>query len=254
MTPVDTGALNVRALVELRGMADLLCDDLARHTKEAKLEEWARREYVRSLFAMLEGLTYGLKQAAVVFAKTLLVELAPEEQALIEESAYELNERGDVGKRRLHLRLLPSLQFAFKIYVKAARIAFELPVHESGWEKLRRVRDVRDRLTHPKSVADLGVSDEEFAISEEVSAWFSTHFEECLWLACVGLLASLDDFKAKLDDRDQLPRGPSGGYSAKGMQDLSARSLSSPSSEKRAAAEALLQKVRARVDVQRSGR
>jgi len=43
---------------------------------------------------------------------------------------------------------------------------------DNGWERLQQVLAIRNRITHPKKVEDLNVSDEEMLFMREANCWF----------------------------------------------------------------------------------
>jgi hypothetical protein len=81
-------------------------------------------------------------------------------------------------------------------FARALGSSFRVPTSEVGFQHLQRLFQIRNRLAHPRSVADLGFTDEEFISIIETIAW----------------IASLDEnfvaaYYAKLEgDRKHAPR------------------------------------------------
>jgi len=80
-----------------------------------------------------------------------------------------LTDSGDVEIRRAKISLETNLRFGFKLMAKSDSIVSELDLSGSEWQSFRRAIRVRDRITHPKSFADLIISNEDF---NDVTAGF----------------------------------------------------------------------------------
>jgi hypothetical protein len=91
------------------------------------------------------------------------------ERAFAQELEYKLTDSGDVETRRTKISLEANLRFGFKLLAKAGTLPSELDVSGSEWQSFRRAIKIRDRITHPKSVSDLNISDEDY---DDVSVGF----------------------------------------------------------------------------------
>jgi hypothetical protein len=141
------------------------CFDLAR------ISGTRRRLFVRSVFASIEASVYALKQEALS-APEAASRLSDAERALCSEQAFDLNDGGDVVARPAKLRFLPNLRFAFAVSAKVLGQESRLQTGDPRWEALTRSVKLRDRLTHPKRLADLTVTDAEFGDCLVVLVWF----------------------------------------------------------------------------------
>jgi hypothetical protein len=138
--------------------------------------EYFRRQYIRAVFAELEGLTFSIK----------LLALAPEsspsfstaEMALLRGEQYRLSDTGDALVSPAFLTLSSDMKFAIRSYAKSVGLTYQLPVSEPGWSALLRAKKVRDRLMHPRSANDLQVTDDELECATQASEWFQKKFEE----------------------------------------------------------------------------
>jgi hypothetical protein len=135
----------------------------------ASLAASARRILVRSIFAYIEALTFAIKTSAIDHSEILHT---AEELSFVKEEAYELNDRGLIRKTKAKLRLLSNLRFAFNLYAKLQGFEYVLNCGGTGWQQLTSSVKVRDRLTHPKSVADLFVTDDEIQTALSAFFWF----------------------------------------------------------------------------------
>jgi hypothetical protein len=128
-----------------------------------KLSQPERRIYVRSTFALIEAWIYVMKQIALAMhPDPRCPTISEAERAFAQEQEYRLTDSGDVEIRRTKISLEANLRFGFKLMAKSGSILSELDVSGSEWQSFRRAAKIRDRITHPKSVADLIISDEDY--------------------------------------------------------------------------------------------
>jgi hypothetical protein len=172
---LDPALLRVIGMITLESVlrADVL------HAREG-LEnddptEYHRRQYVRAVFAQLEGSTFTLKQLALPSDTSSLTDA---ELALLRGETYRLNDAGKALVSPAHLTLASDMRFAFRTYAKSVGLRYELPVTEPGWSALLRAKKIRDRLMHPRTAKDLEVTDPELACTTEAAEWFQRQSQE----------------------------------------------------------------------------
>lgn len=164
----------------------------------------ARRALVRSIFAMLEGVIFGLKQRAIETDAGEKRSLSASEVSLGREELADLDDQGRVKTRKANTRFEPNLRFAFSVFAKAHGTSFTLDASGVGWQALSRSVKVRDRITHPKRPSDVAISDMELADMESAYIWFHERFIELFGVVSAARsaqLAELDAEKAKLEER-----------------------------------------------------
>jgi hypothetical protein len=127
------------------------------------LSQPERRMYVRSAFATIEAWLYVWKRIALsAHPDPKCSTISEAERTFAQEHEYRLTDSGEVETRRTKISLAANLRFGFKLLAKAASVPSELDVSGSEWQTFRRAIKIRDRITHPKSVSDLNISDEDF--------------------------------------------------------------------------------------------
>jgi len=136
----------------------------------AQLSPVERRLLVKSVFSFIEAVTFMVKTLALL-ADEEAPRLSPGEVALAREEAYELRESGSVRVRPARLRSKDNLRLAFKLIAKANELDYDLDVSGTAWQALQRALHVRDRLTHPKRMADLDVTEDEARAAIEAFEW-----------------------------------------------------------------------------------
>jgi hypothetical protein len=144
-------------------------DGTGEYPDPATLNPITRRLLMRSVYAFVEAMAYRIKQDAVESASSGTLTAA--DHAICVEQTYELASNGQVETRRAKLRTLNNLRFAFDVGARAYGSSFILNVTGVEWQALQRGLTVRDRLMHPKSAADLAVTDEEIRTTMKGFHW-----------------------------------------------------------------------------------
>jgi hypothetical protein len=138
--------------------------------------QFARRAYIRSLFAFLEATVWLLKKVCV----RILVQpgsgpkrLSLAECALLQDQTYELRNNGEPSVRTKNLRLRDNLRFTFKIFNRISGSKIDPGVGTRSWDAFMRAVAIRNRITHPKSASDMIIADSEIQTCKEVLSWFN---------------------------------------------------------------------------------
>jgi hypothetical protein len=165
----------LEAIHDLDRTYDALIDDV-KHTVNAVRASRIgahRRHYVRSVFAFVEGFVFQMKQVAVAAHKDGFVQFTSGDLALLVEVSYDLDDRGEVRRRPANLPFANNARFGLTAFGRALAPGYSISFSDSGWETLRRAAKVRNRITHPKSVDDLTIADEELRMVGEAHRWFA---------------------------------------------------------------------------------
>jgi hypothetical protein len=144
-----------------------------------------RRAAVRSTFALIEGVTFALKQFAAGWLRDSEGSLpwrvlASEEiarMALLREESYDLDDKGRVVVRSARLDLPRNLRFALDSFFRIVNKS-ESPLDASGkeWSAFRTAIRIRNNLMHPKEAGDVGVSSEDALLVNQAYVWFHRLF------------------------------------------------------------------------------
>jgi hypothetical protein len=93
--------------------------------------------------------------------------------ALLREESYALTNKGEATVQTRFLRLEDNLRFVWKMFVREWDIDPDIDFASDGWKSFCKSVGVRNRITHPRRVEDLSVSDAEIAQVEGQLAFFS---------------------------------------------------------------------------------
>jgi hypothetical protein len=188
-----------RALVELfTALLDELTTEIGTVIKGRvwnELSQSERRLLVRVIFAMIEAMTHVMKLIALAAPPDPKCPTISEaERAFAVERDYRLMPSGDVEQRAAKIPLETNIRFAFKLLAKAGNAPTVLDVSGPEWQSLQRAIRVRDRITHPRSISDLTISDAELSDVVTGFRWF-----------VVSQLKLKDDLEASLSGQPENP-------------------------------------------------
>lgn len=182
MKNADEIAELLKAHDEMIGIAQTLAEDETLFTppsSEPNIQPW-RRAYIRALFAYIEGITYRMKAQAFSAYTAGGAQYTREELAIILEESYSLNDKGEVVTRSIFNSTHKNVRFAFNMYARAWGVIFILDCSDHKWASFKKAIGIRNRVTHPKTLADLNVSDEDMQILREGAYWYSRNSLELL--------------------------------------------------------------------------
>lgn len=167
-------SMNRRAAVaQLQTVWSILSCDVDAATAYGLIENtpYAQRALVRAQFALVEGLSYSLRQ--VTLSSLQGTELLTEaETALLREERHSINEKGRPKTTQQFLKFPDSLLFSIHCYLKNHGATFDPDTQHLGWAAMRRAIKVRDRVTHPKTAESLDLSDEDLRSFVDATAWW----------------------------------------------------------------------------------
>jgi hypothetical protein len=187
------------AYEEFKATVSVLHSDVVtcseRLNKEGGGQYW-RRALVRAFFAKVEGVIYCMKRIAYSCRFQPGVEFSDGELMVLIEKTYQPNDKGEVDEQRMQTSMKNNIKFAFRAYARAHLADYKLNVGDNGWNDFRNSLAVRDRLTHPKEVRNLEVSDEELKCLQRAFDWFSE---------CTAEVSNLAERALESKLRAQLP-------------------------------------------------
>jgi hypothetical protein len=133
-----------------------------------------RRTYVRSLFALMEGLNYCQRRLALEH---------PGFSASARARASAAAKRGAAEAKKMHLgRAAAATRVSFATFAAAHGVSNPLVCSDPGWQDYLAAITVRNRITHPRSGPDCVISDEDLALVRRVHRWYQSMSERLLEL------------------------------------------------------------------------
>lgn len=133
--------------------------------------QFARRAYVRTVFSAMDGTLNGLSAMLLSFPQAQLL-LDQPTITLLREVTYELADDGTVRERNRYVSFLPKVRLVLRAVftIGAAKVTPDYSL--VGWRAMREAEEVRNRLTHPRSVQELNVSNADIEQLHLAKNWF----------------------------------------------------------------------------------
>ncbi len=153
-----------------------LLEDLERaeHDLDAKQDAYSRRNYVRNLFAMIDGTIYILKHTILIAAADASDQVSIGEHALLREQSFDIKENGEVRTYKKYPKLADNLLFTKRQLEKHFGLSLNIDLKSAEWFDFKKAIEIRNRVTHPKKLAEFDVSKDEVALARRVGHWFGT--------------------------------------------------------------------------------
>ena len=129
---------------------------------------YTRRNYVRSVFAAIEGITHGMKRVTLQVWKLRQSRLDSDELGKLMEVKFDSQGRS----RKRFLPFGDNIKFTFEAFAKVHGVAESVNYTGKGWAALLSAAEIRHRLMHPKSADDLEISDAEMVSVRTAAAWY----------------------------------------------------------------------------------
>jgi hypothetical protein len=143
----------------------------------AEKTQFARRNWVRAYFAWIEATCFLFRRSILAkrFEKRVIRPTDIPEFTALSEVRYTVTGKGEAIVEPANTRTLDYIVFSLMSLSKTFGLKLSIDRGGKNWESVRRALQVRDRLTHPKSLHDVHVSDDDIAAVEDFSGWFSAH-------------------------------------------------------------------------------
>lgn len=171
---IQEGTDNINeSICEMNLMVEVLFEDLIASAKLlSDNSQFSRRAYVRTLFALIEGMVYQMKKVALCAYESDQVEFTDAEISILKEETYELTKKGAAKSVQRYPKTLENIRFSFYAYAKVFKSNFILDVDNNGWQSLNEVMKIRNRITHPKNIKDISISDKDIKVIDQAAKWF----------------------------------------------------------------------------------
>ncbi len=142
---------------------------------------------------MVEAQIHVWKLLTQTFHRLLRAELSDGEISILHEKAYDLDDKGNLQTKPLHLPTTKSFTFSSKLFAKVFCCSKQIDFSKEGWVCVKEVFKVRDRLMHPKFARGVEVEDNEIMRLGLAEEWFKSETRV--------LFESQEDFEVIRKDR-----------------------------------------------------
>jgi metal-sulfur cluster biosynthetic enzyme len=138
-----------------------------------------RRIFIRSFFAMVEGELYALKQIILKRHESSKSDLSMADVAMLKEETYSLKNSGKPHIRPQYVGTKENLKFVVRKIREVYDTEVDLEWNEA-WQSFTNAIKIRNRITHPKSVDELTISDHERNNVRKAFGWYNANIGELL--------------------------------------------------------------------------
>jgi hypothetical protein len=160
-------------------MAVLVSDALRSYALQGTDVQCSRRIYARSVFALIESLTENLKHIALSSNKLTGNKPSAAEISLLKEETYALTEAGELYKDPKFIDLPRNIRFTYRVSARLFNSDYKLQF-DAGWSVFISAFDIFNRVSHPKSTADLQISDSDLDTIDQAHQWYRQVFLDLL--------------------------------------------------------------------------
>ena len=170
-----------KTLDELLEVSGVLLQDIE-SLVAAYRHDWSsqplRRMFVRAYWSMIEGEVFCTKQFTLRACELGGKGLSAEERVFLSETRVVVDANGTEVLKHVHVDTLSNLKETLKIAASKLEVDWSPNFGTQDWEKLSCSLDLRHRITHPKTITELTISDSELDIHKDAFAWFLESFNE----------------------------------------------------------------------------
>ena len=164
-----------RCSTECQNLAAVAGSDQITPDAYSELGFWYRN-LARSFMSYVDGILYVMRRLIVFAHERGEVELSPGEAVLVREKVFTINVRKKrIEERDAHNRLLENFFLTFSIFPRVFGSEFKVNYGHHGWEKFQNLVDMRNTLSHPKSVDDTLLRSELPNTVRDALVWFYTN-------------------------------------------------------------------------------
>ena len=140
------------------------------------------RSYVRTVFAMFEGVGYAIRQYILAQALSGRYQISAQERDFLNEKTFVLDGKGNIKTKESFLQFLPGFRLTINILGRC--LGREMYVANAfghhTYESFQNGAAIRNRVTHPKQTHEIMLSSAEIETVKKAESWFASLLAELL--------------------------------------------------------------------------
>jgi hypothetical protein len=156
----------------------IIHNDLYLINLESDKRELDRRNYIKNLISLVEGLSYSLRRLLLNNKKDILT---IEEQYVLNEFQFNVSDNGTLKVLKKRYPSYNLFKLTFKIYGKCygKESIIEKGFSDNKLNNLKNTFSKRNSLTHPKKREDLIVTEAQYKEAVDAYDWLYKFFLAC---------------------------------------------------------------------------
>jgi len=172
----------IRHLRDSIELSSALHDDLsdARDIFETNNFEFAIRTFVRTMSAEFEARLFQLQRLLLFTSEYEKIDLTIHEQIVLRGESAHIKSNGKVGVTARYHPFPDNLVFTLQIAKKVFGSHVKCDTKDPRWSDVKKFVAVRNRITHPKTIKDLDISDSEADSLNKAQDWLRESFKSVL--------------------------------------------------------------------------
>lgn len=135
-----------------------------------------RRDLIRTMFAAIEGASWEYREHVRSIAADL-ESLPPLVELALSEKTYRVAENGEIDEQVRYVSIPAMIRLTTRL-AESISPGFEFDFRNDGWMNFKTSIKTRNRITHPKGIGDLIITDHEIAVCQSAFFWIInlTHY------------------------------------------------------------------------------
>jgi hypothetical protein len=142
-------------------------------------DEYHRRNFVRGAFACIEGVGYVIRQYALKLHASRPDLYNAAELSHLKEETYRISSGEAKAHQNRSQPLDETLAFSINMLMRAIAPNFKLDVSGAEWKCFTDGVKIRNRITHPRQLADLKLSESDIETAMCAWAWVMSVVFDC---------------------------------------------------------------------------
>jgi len=172
----------IRHLRDSIELSSALNDDLsdARDIFETNNFEFAARTFVRTMSAEFEARLFQLQRLLLFMTEYEENDLTIHEQIILRGQSAHIKSNGKVGITARYYPFQDNLIFTLQIAKNFFGSHVKCDTKDPRWSDVKNFVAIRNRITHPKTIEDLGISASEADSLNRAQDWLRESFKSVL--------------------------------------------------------------------------
>lgn len=130
-----------------------------------------RRNYIRGIFAFIEGTTYIFKQYALSQSASKPGFYTEGELSFLRDEARDPHDKKPTPGRVKFARTDDNFKYGVNLLMRIWVPDYLIDTGGSGWQSFLKSLELRHRITHPKTLQGLTISDDEYKQAAAATEW-----------------------------------------------------------------------------------
>lgn len=174
----DPKATVIKHVTEMLKMAKCLNEDVEEAGELFRFvtHEFAARTCIRTLFSELEAKIFLLHKLVLALQPFSQDKLSPEETMLLKETLCSVGANGNITNSQKYIPFKNKLLFTLNLCAQRFNPNVYRDTSDPRWQDVLALIKIRNRITHPKSMNDLAISQHEVDTFNSGQEWLREAF------------------------------------------------------------------------------